>query len=71
MSSTALPNKALLRPDEASEWFGKSKRTIYDWMHDGKLSFVLDPAGHKRILREDIERFSNRSSDSDLIFIND
>lgn len=66
MSSTGLPNKARLRPDEVAEYFGKSKRTIYDWMAWGKLPFVKDPSGCKRILRIDLEVFNKRSSEIDL-----
>lgn len=66
MSSTALPNKARLRPDEVAEYFGRSKRTIYEWMHEGKIPFVVDPSGCKRILRIDVEVFNKRSSEIDL-----
>lgn len=67
MSSSHLPNKARLRPDEVAEWFGRSERTIYDWIKQGILPCVKDPTGHIRILREDIEPYNKRSSELEIL----
>lgn len=32
-----LPNKALLRVDEVADFFGVTKKTIYNWINDGVL----------------------------------
>ena len=32
-----LPKKELLRPDEVAEHFSVSKKTVYNWIYQGKL----------------------------------
>lgn len=67
MSSTALPRKARLRPGEVAEYFGRSVRTVYDWISEGKIAYVRNPAGRIEILRTDVELFDRRSSEIEIL----
>jgi excisionase family DNA binding protein len=49
---TSLPNKDLLRPDEAAKYFSVTTKTIYVWIHDGKLEAVKIAGTVTRIKRE-------------------
>jgi len=43
MSDERLPglsDKALFRPDEVATYFGKSRKTVYRWCREDKLSYV-------------------------------
>ena len=51
----ALPNKALLRPDEVRQYLNVSRRTVYNMIADGRLEAVVI-AGHTlRVKRESVE----------------
>jgi excisionase family DNA binding protein len=60
MSSTALPRKARLNLNEVAEYFGRTRRTIDYWLAAGKLPYVEDPSGQRRIMREDVLVFERR-----------
>ena len=32
-----LPNKSMFRPDEVADYFGYTRRTIYNWIETGKI----------------------------------
>lgn len=51
-----LPDKKLLRVDEAAEYFSVDKRTIRAWIANGKLA-AEKLAGTVRISRESIMNF--------------
>lgn len=51
-----LPEKKLLRVDEAAEYFSVDKRTIRAWIANGKL-VAEKLAGTVRISRESIMNF--------------
>lgn len=42
---------ALLTPAEAAHHLGYSRDTIYRWMKSGRLKYVDDFGGHRRIPR--------------------
>ncbi|HPJ96935.1 MAG TPA: helix-turn-helix domain-containing protein [Syntrophales bacterium] len=52
-----LPNKALLRPDEAAEYYGVARATIYKWVFEGKIEAVKLGEKTIRIPREAILAF--------------
>jgi excisionase family DNA binding protein len=67
MSSTGLPNKARLRPDEVADYFNRSRQTVYRWIDEGKIPFVTNPAGRIEILRIDVEIFNQRATEIDIL----
>lgn len=51
-----LPNKSLFRPDEVAEYFGYTRKTIYNWIERGKIVPKRNIINnHIRIPREEIE----------------
>jgi len=67
MSSTALPHKARLRPDEVADYFNRSRQTVYRWIDEGKIPCVVNPAGRIEILRIDVEIFNHRTSEIEIL----
>ena len=51
-------------PQRAAEMTGRSKSTIQRAMNTGKLSYELDPAGHRVIDVSELERVFGLSSDT-------
>ena len=50
-----LPDKELLRPDEAAKYLSLSVKTIYGWISEGKIDAVKIGSDHVlRIPRENI-----------------
>ena len=49
-----LPEKQLLRPDEAAALFGVTRQTVYNWCQDGTLESVK-VKGVLRVTRASIE----------------
>lgn len=60
---TDLPEKKLLRVDEAAKYFGVHPKTIRLWIDTGKL-LAEKLAGSVRIPRESIVAFRLRSRDN-------
>lgn len=51
----AIPPKGprkLLSIRQVCERLGVSRRTLYNWMNDGKLTFVKTPGGSRRIYED-------------------
>jgi excisionase family DNA binding protein len=54
-----LPDKELFRADEVQSLFGlRSVTTVYGWIRDGKIKYVVTPGGQKRIPRSEVERIT-------------
>jgi excisionase family DNA binding protein len=49
-----LPDKELLRVDEVAEYFGVSRKTIYNWVDMGKLQGCNPNGGSLRIFRQSV-----------------
>jgi excisionase family DNA binding protein len=49
-----------LRAAQAAELLHVSPKTISRWARDGKLGHVVTLGGHRRYLREDIERLAGQ-----------
>jgi predicted site-specific integrase-resolvase len=45
-----------LKPKEACEFFNISYRTLLNWSYDGRITFIRNPAGHRRYVVEDGEQ---------------
>lgn len=67
MSSTLLPRKARLRPDEVAEYFGRSRQTVYRWIDEGRIPIVKNPAGRIEILRVDVTVFDRRTTEIEIL----
>jgi len=51
---TSLPEKAYYRPDEIAQFYSVSKRTVYLWIEEGRLSAVKIAGTTIRISRESL-----------------
>lgn len=56
-----LPEKTLLRPDEAAAFFRVSLRTLYRWIDQGRLPAYRPATGCTRIKRSDAVRLLEES----------
>lgn len=56
MSTIPLEAKELLTIHEVMAYAKVSRRTVYNWMRAGKLTWVETPSGNRRILAESIFR---------------
>lgn len=52
---TNLPEKAYYRPDEITEHFRVSKKTVYGWIATGRLSATKTAGKAVRISREALQ----------------
>jgi excisionase family DNA binding protein len=52
-----LPDKAFFRPDEAAEYYGVARATIYKWVFEGKIEAIKLGEKTIRIPREAILAF--------------
>lgn len=55
-----LPDKALLRVDEVADFFGVTKKTIYNWINSGVLS-ASKIRGVIRIPRAEVQTLIDES----------
>jgi len=54
-----LPDKEFFRADEVMLLFGfKTVKTVYRWIHTGRLKYIVTPGGRKRITRSEILRIA-------------
>jgi excisionase family DNA binding protein len=54
-----LPEKELFRPDEIRDLLQlKRVETVYGWIRNGKIKYVLTPGKQKRIPRAEVERIT-------------
>lgn len=51
-----LPLPEYVTINRACEWLAVSRRTLYNWMHTGKVQYVRTPGGCRRILRSSLLR---------------
>jgi excisionase family DNA binding protein len=51
-----LPNKELLRPDEVATYFDVSRKTIYQWVAEGKME-AIKISRLLRIPRKKVKKF--------------
>ena len=49
---TDLP--ILLSVRQAAAWLGVSRRTLYEWMKHGKISYQVTPSGRRRFIPDDL-----------------
>ena len=52
-----LPQKRYYTPNEVAVIFNVKIKTLYSWMQEGKVAFIVPAGGRlKRISREEVER---------------
>jgi excisionase family DNA binding protein len=52
-----LPHKRYYTPKEVAVIFNVKIKTLYSWMQEGKVAFIVPAGGRlKRISREEVER---------------
>jgi excisionase family DNA binding protein len=52
-----LPQKRYYTPNEVALYFNMKIKTLYSWMQEGKVAFIVPAGGRlKRISREEVER---------------
>ncbi len=56
--SRANDDKPYLTPNQVAELLMVSSVTVRRWARMGRLNAVSTPGGHRRFLREDVERFA-------------
>ncbi|KJR41913.1 Excisionase/Xis, DNA-binding domain protein [Candidatus Magnetoovum chiemensis] len=61
MPKLELPNKALFCPKEAAEFLRVSRRTLYDWIQQGRLQASRLSGKTVRIHRDDLTAFLEKT----------
>ena len=61
-SINGLPQKAMLRPDEVARFLNVSRRTVYNWVEDGKIDAKKCSRNLIRISRESVIFFINTTT---------
>jgi excisionase family DNA binding protein len=51
-----VKTKEMISSGEVCRIFGISKRTLFNWVKQGKIHFIYLPNGHRRFFRKEIER---------------
>lgn len=60
-----LPDKELFRADEVAVLLQlKRVETVYGWMRDGKIKYVLTPGNQKRVPRTEVERITREMQEN-------
>lgn len=60
---TALPDKALLRPDEVAAYYSVSVKTVRGWIATGKLEAKKIAGGLIRVPREAVEKLETPATE--------
>lgn len=57
-----VKDKIIYRLQDVAAYFGVSTGSVRNWARDGRLRVFLTPGGHRRIKKEEYERFIRKYS---------
>jgi excisionase family DNA binding protein len=60
--TVCAPLSDYLTINQTCHWLSVSRRTLYNWMHSGKVAYVRTPGGGRRILRSTLIRSTDAES---------
>ena len=60
VTSPEMTKQELLTIAQASEILGVHPRTLREWANRGHVAYMKTPGGHRRFLRDELERFVQR-----------